>query len=192
VNLADWSGWREVDPHVGGMFALRRFLHAYGPSTVPEFSRWFALEPALSRRLFEALGDELAEVDVEGSRRWTLRSDLDSFAQSGAGSVQLLPHFDAFVVGSHPRERLMDASSPVARISPGTAAGFAVVLVGGRVEGVWERRPKGKRLLVRVDLHRPVSRRQRGLIEDQAERVSRILERDCELEFGDVALRAHA
>lgn len=54
VRLANWSGWREVDPLEGGRFALRRFLNAYGPSTAAEFSRWFALAPAVTRQVFEA------------------------------------------------------------------------------------------------------------------------------------------
>lgn len=192
VRLPDWSGWREVDPFEGGRFALRRFLFAYGPSTQAEFSRWFAIEPAITRRLFESLRDELSEVDVEGTLRWILRSDLDSSAEPAPDAVHLLPHFDVYVVGSHPRSRLMETGSPVAAVSPGTAAPFAVLLVGGRVGGVWERRPRGKRLVVRVDAHVPLQRRQRASVEAQAERVAEILQRECEVEFGEVALRPHA
>lgn len=86
----------------------------------------------------------------------------------------------------------MPAASPVTQASPGTAAPFSVLLAGGRVAGVWERRPKGKRLLVRVAAHQPLHRRQRAAVEAQAERIAQILERDCELEFREVALRPHA
>ena len=193
VRLADWSGgWREVDAMEGGRFALRRFLHGYGPSTHAEFSRWFGVEPPITRSLFESIAGELAEVVVEGSRRWILESDLEDDAEPRPNSVHLLPHFDVFVVGSHPRSALMEPESLVARLSPGTAAPFAVLLVGGRVAGVWDRKPKGKRLLIRVDAHRSLNRRQRQEVEEQAVRVARVLERECELEFGDVALRPHA
>jgi hypothetical protein len=192
VRLADWSGWREVDPVEGGCFALRRFLSAYGPSTQAEFSRWFTLEPAITRELFAASQGELAEVDVEGHRRWILRSDLDSTPEPAPGAVHLLPHFDVYVVGSHPRDQLIAGDTPVAAASPGTAAPFAVVIIGGRVAGVWERRPKGKRLLIRVHAYRPLNRRQRSSVEAQAERIAQVLERECELEFGEVDLRPHA
>ena len=191
VRLADWSGWREVEPMAGGAFVLRRFLHAYGPSTAAEFSRWFSLEPAITKRLFEAASAELAEVDVEGSKRWILKSDLDSPAVQVNDAVHLLPHFDVFVVGSHPREQLIEPDSPVAKASPGTAAPLAVLVRGGRVAGVWERRPKGKRLLIRVDPHVPLNRKQQASIEEQAERIARILQRESELEFGEVSLRRH-
>ena len=191
VRLTDWSGWREVDPMEGGAFVLRRFLHAYGPSTAAEFSRWFSLEPAITKKLFEADSAHLAEIDVEGSMRWILKSDLDSPAEQSDHAVHLLPHFDVFVVGSHPREQLIEPDSPVARASPGTAAPLAVLIRGGRVAGVWERRPKGKRLLIRVDPHVPLDRQQRASVEEQAERIARILQRESELEFGEVSLRRH-
>lgn len=192
VRLRDWSGWREVDAAEGGRFALRRFLRAYGPSTDGEFSRWFAVEPAVTRKLFQEISDELAEVSVDGEKRWILASDLDSDAIDATESVHLLPHFDVFVVGSHPRSQLIDVGSPIARLSPGTAAGFAVLLCGGHVGGVWERRPKGKRLVIRVDSYRPLTRKQRTSIEQQAMRVAQILERECEFGFGPVELRPHA
>ena len=191
VRLADWSGWRDVDPDEAGVFVLRRFLHAYGPSTIAELSRWFALDPAISRRLFGELAGELAEVEVEGSRRWVLRRDLDADSEPAGDCVHLLPHFDVFVVGSHPREQLMDPASSVAHASPGTAATFAVLLVGGRVGGVWERKPVGRRLRIRVDAHMPLSRRQRDSIAEQAERIAQVVELKGELEFGEVSLRRH-
>jgi len=191
VSLSDWSGWREVDPAEAGIFVLRRFLHAYGPSTVAEFSRWFALEPALSKRLFGGLTDELAEVDVEGSRRWILRTDLGADSKPAGDSVHLLPQFDVFVVGSHPRDQLMDPTSAVAQASPGTAATFAVLLVGGRVGGVWERKPVAGRLRVRVGANRSLHRRQRDSIAEQAERIAQVLELRSEIEFGEVSLRRH-
>jgi hypothetical protein len=191
VRLADWTCWREEDPFEAGLFVLRRFLRAYGPSTVAEFARWFALDPRLTRRLFEELEPELAEVDVEGSRRWLPKADLDAAAEPAPDAVHLLPHFDVFTVGSHPRDQLMRPGSPVAAAAPGTAAPLAVVLIGGRVAGVWERRPKGRRLLVRVDSHQPLTRRQRDSVSEQAERVAQVLELSCELEFGPVPLRFH-
>ena len=192
VRLADWSGWREEDPVAAGAFALRRFLHAYGPSTQAEFSRWFALAPALTRQLFDAVGQDLAEVEVEGSRRLMLASDLDGPFEAAPDAVHLLPHYDVFVVGSHPRSELIPADSPIVPVSPGTAAPLAVLLVGGKVAGVWERRPKGKRLLIRVDAYVKLTRKQRSAVEEQAERVAHIMERGCELEFGEVRLRRHS
>lgn len=192
VRLADWARWREVEPMEGGTFALRRFLSAYGPSTVPEFARWFSIAPPLARQLFDALSGELVEVVVEGEKRWALAADDWTELPDASASVRLLPHFDVFVVGSHPRDRLIESGSPLTRLVPGTAAPFSVVLRGGRVAGVWERKPKGKRLLIRVDAYWAVKRKDRIAIEEQASRIAQILERECDVELGPVNLRPHA
>ena len=192
VRLADWTAWREEDPWEAGQWVLGRFLRAYGPSTPAEFARWLAVEAAVAKRLFDAASNELAEVDVEGTRRWMCAADAELAAEAAPDAVHLLPHFDVFVVGSHPRYQLMPPGSRVAAVAQGTAAGFSVLLVGGRVAGVWERRPKGsRRLLVRVDPHEPLTRRQRDAVAVQAERIAQVLERECELEYGEVALRRH-
>jgi winged helix DNA-binding protein len=191
VRLSDWSSWREVEPEVGGRFALRKFLHAYGPSTMAEFARWFAATPGLVKQLFDGLSDELVELNIEGEKRWTLRSDGAEFP-GASDAINLLPQFDVFVVGSHPRNQLVEPGSPIAAASPGTAAPFAVVVHGGRVAGAWERKPKGKRLLVRVDAYLPLTRKHRVAIEEQAVRIGAVLERECEVEFGHVDLRPHA
>ncbi len=191
VRLADWLGWRDEDPMESGVIVLRRFLHAYGPSTPAEFARWFALEPAIVKTLFSKLAAETVEVEVEGSRRWMLASDLKSAVDAHPDSVHLLPQFDVYVVGSLPREQLIPSGSPIAQLHLGTAAPFAVLLVGGRVAGVWSRKPAGKKLVIRVDAHTPLSRGQKAAVAEQAERVAGILGAKCDLEFGPVALKRH-
>jgi hypothetical protein len=190
VSLADWSGWREEDPREAGQFALMKFLRAYGPSTVAEFARWFSLELPLAGRLF-AESPGLVEVEVEGSKRWMRAADAGEAASAQPNAVHLLPHFDVYVVGSHPRDQLIPRESPLAATRLGTAAPFAVLLVGGRVGGVWERKPKGKRLHVRVGAHVPLNLTQRRSVEAQAERVAEIMGLECRLEFGAVPLKRH-
>ena len=190
VSLADWSGWREEDPHEAGQFALVKFLHAYGPSTVAEFSRWFALERPLAQRLF-AESSGLVEVEVEGSKRWMPAADANEAASEDPSAVHLLPHFDVYVVGAHPRHQLIPHESPLAATGLGTAAPFSVLLIGGRVGGVWERKPKGKSVQIRVDAHVPLNRNQRRSVEAQAARVAEILGLEYRLEFGAVPLKRH-
>ena len=90
VRVADWSGWRDEDPFEAGLWVIRRFLRAYGPSTPAEFGRWFGLEPALAKRLFAALNDELLIVDVEGEKRLLLSGDEKGFDPQPE-AVHLLP-----------------------------------------------------------------------------------------------------
>jgi hypothetical protein len=49
----------------------------------------------------------------------------------------------------------------------------------------------GRRLLVRIHAYRPLNRRQRASLEEQGQRIGHILEREADVEFGEVALRPH-
>ncbi len=190
VRLSDWSGWRDEDPFEAGLWVIRRFLRAHGPSTPAEFGRWFAVEPTLVKQLFAAVQDELVVVDVDGDKRWLLAGDEDGF-EPAPRAVHLLPHFDVYVVGFHPRAQLIPPATAIGQAAPGTAAGLPVVLVGGRVMGVWLRKRKGKRLQITVDAHTTLDRRQQEAIAEQAERVGEILELKAEVQFGALPLRFH-
>ncbi|HEY6876273.1 MAG TPA: winged helix DNA-binding domain-containing protein [Candidatus Dormibacteraeota bacterium] len=191
VRLADWAVWRDEDPMRAGVFVLRRFLRAYAPSTVAEFARWFALEPALAKELFARLAPEVEEVSVEGSRRFMLATDADQVEATYPKHVALVPQFDVFVVGAHPRDQLMPAGSPLAELRMGTAAPFNVLLLGGRVAGVWDRKPKGSSLMIRVDAHVDLTKPQRDALAGCAARIGEIIGAKGELEFGPVPLRRH-
>jgi hypothetical protein len=190
VRVADWSGWRQEDPFEAGLWVVRRFLCAYGPSTVSEFARWFALEPSIAKTLFAALGDELATLEVEGETRQLLVDDEDGF-EPAPRAVHLLPHFDVYVVGSHPRVQLIPPATAIGQVAPGSAAGLPVVLVGGRVMGVWRRESKGKQMRITVDAHTALNRRQTEALVKQGERVGEILETKSDVEFGTLPLRFH-
>jgi DNA glycosylase AlkZ-like len=134
----DWLGpFEEVESQEGLRRICRGYLHAYGPATHQEFGRWWGWA-SKTRQLFRDLGDELAEVDVEGRRAWALAADVEAMRATAPprGSVRLLPGFDPYVLGSAPRT----ASVPEAfkgRVS--RAAGWIspVVLVDGVAVGVW-------------------------------------------------------
>ena len=58
---------------------VRTYLAAYGPAPREQFQRWFGMtSPAEAGRWIRALGDEVAEVDVEGARGWMLAADVDA------------------------------------------------------------------------------------------------------------------
>ncbi len=55
----------------------RRYLAANGPATRDDYARWWAMSPAEAAKHIKALGDEVAEVDVEGTPMWMLVADAD-------------------------------------------------------------------------------------------------------------------
>jgi Winged helix DNA-binding domain len=67
----------------------RRYLAAYGPATREEFARWFGTSsPAQAGRLTEGLGQEIAAVEIEGSRAWMLTEYLPEVEAEPSEVVQ--------------------------------------------------------------------------------------------------------
>jgi hypothetical protein len=191
VRLDQWVGQPgSVDGGAALREACRRYLAAYGPATHVEFARWFATPPKAALDILHSLGDELEQVDVDGWRAWLPANATPLTAGDSVRRVHLLPHFDCYVVGSHPREQLIPHSAPDA-LQGGTAAPFAVVLVDGVVGGLWERRKRGKVLQIRVDPFCQLDAQQERDLEAEATRVGEILETEVEFSFGHVESRGH-
>ena len=168
--LGEWEepaseeAWREI---------LRRYLRVYGPATREEFARWWGMQPAPAGRILSASREEVTEVKVEGHRAWAHREDLKKIrAASLRAPVRLLPGFDVYIVGTRPRESLVEKrfEDRVFRkagwISP-------VVLVNGVVAGVWEHQRTKNRIEVTVHSFGKLTAAQRKDIDEEADRLGR-------------------
>jgi uncharacterized protein YcaQ len=171
------GGWTGHDPEQAMDTVTRRFLAASGPVTREDFARWWGIpSPARAARLLERLGEEVARVEVEGAAAYALAADLAGLAAAepaGPRTVRLLPAFDQYVItATRQAERLMPGPfkarvyRPQGWLSP-------VLLVGGRMEGVWRQEAKGRRLLVTVEpFTGPPPARVRRAAEAEAERLA--------------------
>ena len=178
------SGWEPAETEVAAREVVRRYLAAYGPATREEFARWFGMtSPAQAGRLIESLGEEVAPVEVEGSHAWMLVEHVSEAEKAEpSGVVRLLPAFDNYVVAA-PRDREAVLPEVLKRrvyrpqgwLSP-------VVVVDGRMEGLWRHERKGDRLVVEIEPFTKQPEWVRRAAEEEAERLPRLL--GGELEFG--------
>jgi uncharacterized protein YcaQ len=156
----------------------RRFLAAYGPATFHDLARWWGGGGvANARKWVASLGDEAALVDVEGTPAWMLAADARKACEaSPPRSVRLLPAFDQYVVGASrhahhllPGEDLrIRVYRPQGWISP-------VLLVNGRMEGVWRHEVKGSRVEVRIESFRKQPAWVRSAAAEEAARLAAFL-----------------
>jgi hypothetical protein len=185
------AAWPVVDPDDAFVQALRWYLHAFGPATRADFARWIAATPAAARRAFELAGDELEEVDLEGERRFQLAGDGEEEPDAlDVASVRLLPHFDQYLLGSHPRTRLFEAWIAHG-LKVGGGGNVPALVVDGLVAGLWKRVPRGKRAEVTVQSFARLGRGQLRELATEVERVQRFTGVETTWAMGEVEPRPH-
>jgi hypothetical protein len=182
VRPDQWvDGWQDVDEDGALREVCRRYLRTYGPSGPVEFQEWFrgrAFRPADARAVFDSLGDELEEIDVEGHRAHVLAGDT-RFPAPEPG-VRLLPEYDVYVMGFREREHLVPTPvrEQVAAHGRGRyegPAGVRFVLVDGVAAGLWERKKRGKRVELQVAPVRRLTKAQRAELDAETERIGAFL-----------------
>ncbi len=140
VLLDDWIG-SGADAGPGPGELARRYLAAFGPASVADFTSWSGLGPPAARQEWSALEDEAVEVSPG---RWLLAADFDQAAAAARrpGPTRLLGAFDSLLLAY--ADRRLHLSPDQARlVNPGGGILKPLVIVDGEVVGTWTR-PRGK------------------------------------------------
>jgi DNA glycosylase AlkZ-like len=147
------GGWADHDPEEAMAEVTRRFLAASGPVTREDFARWWGIpSPARGARLLEALGEQVARVEVEGTAAYVLAADLPGLAEAGGSrAVRLLPAFDQYVITATLQAEHLMPGPFKARVYRPQGWLSPVLLVGGRMDGTWRQEANGRRLLVTIE-----------------------------------------
>jgi uncharacterized protein YcaQ len=186
VRVDRWIGkLRSVDPDQAWRELVLRFLRAYGPTTLDGIARWFGMKPAAVRTLLRSFEPEVVEVSIEGRKAWVLHRDR-AVPPRRAPTVRLLPQYDCYVIGSHPRDTIIDtgALSRIRKHKRGQwegAVGVPVLLVDGVVSGIWDRSWRGDGIAVTVHPATRLTRAQSRGVEKEVARIGRFFGREATL-----------
>lgn len=180
-----------ADPQTGLKAVLRRYLHAYGPAAPQHFAKWMAAQKGWASTLFKSMADELEPVSLDGTDAWALAGDTDVPDEPPRGLL-MLPYFDAYVVGSHPRDLLFPGKAGQRALGGGQAGNFPVLLIDGEVAGVWHQRRAGKHIDFTVEPLRELNTSQHRALDEQVERIAAFLVGKPRLTIGKIAVGPHA
>jgi hypothetical protein len=176
---ARWVGL--PDPDVAAARAVTAYVGAYGPATVEGFGTWLAGGYLGKRHIggwFDALGDRLTRVDVEGQRAYILTEHLDELrATKPTTAVRLLPGFDQYVLG--PTTSDGHVVPPARRRSVSKQSGWIapVVVAGGSVRGTWQLASNEAQVAWFKEAGRPP----RKALDLEVARLAAIVDRDLRL-----------
>lgn len=191
TSPARWlPGFRPMVGEAALQEVVRRYLYAYGPATPRQFSQWLGVSRSLTADVFDALGDELEAVTIDGAVAWIVAGDSE-FPEETLTGLRLLPYCDAYAIGCHPREWLYPGHAGDRALARGQAGTVPVLLIDGVVAGVWHQRRIGRTLAITVEPFRRLTRTQLRELDAQVERVGTILEGEPEITIGEVTAGKH-
>jgi hypothetical protein len=107
-------------------------------------------------------------------------------------SVRLLPYFDAYGVGCHPREKVFPGRAAERALARSQAGNFPVLLIDGIAAGVWHQKRSGKKIAITVEPLDKLTVAQRHELDEQVARVGEIQEAKATLTIGKVTVGPHA
>ena len=176
VRPESWlRSWRKVDPEEAIVDMARLYLRVYGPSTKLDFARWWGAWPGVANAAWKGLAPELVGVSVEGARADLLAADVPVIKRAKlAGSVQLLPLFDPYLMGYAKRDHLVDRAF-ASRVSRTAGWISAVILVDGRVAGTWTHAFANQTLRITVEPFRKLTAQVLSGIRDRAAELGQSL-----------------
>ncbi len=175
---------RDISREEAELALMRAYFRGYGPATVQDFGAWADVAVADAKAIFKRLGDEVAPVAVSGRTSAILRKDARTLRAARLASpvIRLLPNFDSYLLGHDRKDHLVDAAH-YRRVYRKAGWLSPVVLVDGRVFGVWSYERKGRRLTVRVEPFGKLPRAVREGVEAEAQDVARYFESSAEVTF---------
>jgi hypothetical protein len=185
VRVDQWlPRYRRITEEKAQRALLLKFLRAYGPATLRDFSHWSGIPVAEARLAWERLADELAEVRVSGRPAWLLRDDLKAAGDAAfdGPAVSLLAAFDPYLLAHAEKGHLVEPRY-YKRVFRNLGWISPVVLVRGAVAGTWSHELRKARLEISVrpfaKLSRPVCER----IEAEAASLGRFLNAAPDVKF---------
>ena len=175
---------RPMPPATAQHALLRKYLRAYGPATLQDFSHWSGIPISEVRPLRALLGDEFVEIDA-GGRKSLLHNNDVAYLNTKAPaqpSLRLLPHFDPYLLAHREKDHLLSRAH-YKRVYRNQGWISPVVLMDGGIAGVWSYKIQGRRLQVSIEPFAKLAAGVRSRISLEAQALGVFLALPAEVSF---------
>ncbi len=175
VRPDQWLGsWEKVDPTAALKEVMTRHLTVYGPSNPDQFYRWWGVDLKGAKQIFKSMGEVLTEVELEGWKGFILTADITDIQNTTPKglSVRLLGNFDPYTLALNKNIEyfLPQAYKPLVSRTSGWIS--SVVLINGRIMGVWKHEAKKKDVTITISPFPNLPSKAKPLIKAEGERWS--------------------
>jgi hypothetical protein len=163
---------------------FRKYLRAYGPATLADFSHWAGIPMQEVRPIPALLEADLVEIPGDKKSRFLLREDAAALNKSAEkeSCIRLLPIFDSYLLAHREKDHLLSAQH-YKRVYRNQGWISPVVLINGAIAGVWSHKLQGKKLLVEIESFGKLSKAERAGIEREAGHLAQFFDSSLNLKF---------
>jgi hypothetical protein len=170
----------KLDPLHAQKELFRKYLRAYGPATLNDFAHWSLISMAEVRALRPLMDSEI----TEHNGLLLMREDMKTLqaASLKAGSVQLLPYFDVYLLAHRVKEHFLKPQF-YKRVYRNQGWISPVVLINGEIAGVWSYKLSRKAAEIEIELFASIGSRIRAQIKDRAVELADLFQAPLTLSF---------
>jgi hypothetical protein len=175
---------KEISELEAQQMLLRRYLRAYGPATLRDFSHWTGLLMKEAKTIWEMMQEDLVEISLEGEKTFLLREDLGQLADNSYDGqvLRLLPLFDPYLLAHADKDHLV-GSSHYKRVYRNQGWISPVILLDGKVIGVWSYKRRAKRWELKIEPFQKFPKTIRAKIEEEAASLGNFLGTSWKIKF---------
>jgi hypothetical protein len=123
-----------------------RYFTGHGPATLRDFGWWSGLKAAEAKAALEMVSSKLARESFDGTTYW-MPPETPAL-RDVSPAAYLLPGFDEYMIGYTERAAFLDARHGKKVIPGGNAVFKPIIIMDGRVVGVWQRAFKKKSVVI--------------------------------------------
>jgi hypothetical protein len=185
VNCSQWLPKQSsLSQDKAELMLLKRYLHSYGPANPHDYATWSGLLVKEIMPIWEKLENHLSKVSINRQTAWILSEDIKPLTSGTKQNnfVNLIPSFDTYMLGHKDKSHLITQSHYKAVYRK---AGWLspVILVNGRVTGVWRHKRKGKRLNIEVQPFKKLPKFVREGISREAHDLGQFLDAESTISY---------
>lgn len=174
--------WTQLSRDEAGRAWTERYLAAYGPATPHDLAFWLGDRVSDARAWISSLGERVVAADVGGVPHFMLAPDAELLLDRDTETppraewpVRLLHRYDVFVLAHKDKSWIVD-DRHYKTVWRKAGVVDAVVLVKGRIAGVWGYDLKTRSVRVTVEPFRRMSAATKRSVAREARRVAAHLE----------------
>lgn len=149
-----------------------RYFTAHSPATLQDFVWWTGLPVALAKRAISIIDGNLKTIKAEETEYYVPAQWRKPVVKD---AVHLLPAFDEYLISYKDRSAALDPKHHKKTITS-NGIFWPVVVVNGKIEGLWKRTVKGDKVSITTDIFGKPDRKLKELVQAEAERVANFLQ----------------